>query len=361
MKSKEMVKMLPDAYKKTGDSNNYKMFKLFDDQMDEISLTQEKIREYHSIDLSQGKTLDLFGENLGLSRNGLTDDVYRVLLKAKALRNQGTGSFNNTTELIAYALNTDVSNIKINEDFETGGRSGYITINNLPLTILNNIGMSIEEYEAMLKDIIPIGLGISVTNLEGTFSFAFGDGSVAEIDEDTGFANDEQTIGGTLGATVGNTISYELIEIPLDGTLTITKVLRNDEVVESTEGVSIMGKYILIDREKEINKIYFTIENSSGETFNYVATKGILNYWNYVQVLSISEPENTGELVIKNPNTYIVVNGRDIEIQNDASMYDKEQGVIFLTSFAFYETANNITTNYIATLGEDNAWRYETI
>lgn len=356
MKSDEMIKMLPDAYKKDKDSNNYKMFKILDSNIEELSLTQERIREYHCLDLAEGKALDLFGENLGLERKGLSDDVYRVLLKAKVLRNQGTGSLNNTTELIAYALNTSVSNIKLSEDFETGGRSGYITINNIPLTTLNNIGMSITEYEEMMKSIIPIGIGLSVTNLEGTFSFAIGDGTVLEEDENTGFADDNQIKGGTLGATVGSTVSYSIIKMPIFGDVEFKELLPG---ISGLEGLSTQGEYILIENENGPKTFIFEITVDS-TVYKFIAAKGSWNFWNYSQELTIAEPTNKGTLTLVSPSQYIAIGTRKIAIENGATTYDEELGVIPLTEFSFYEEANSVRTNYKAILS-NGVWSYAVV
>lgn len=356
MKSDEMIKMLPDAYRKDKNSNNYKLFKMLDSNIEEISFTQEKIREYHCLDLAQGKALDLFGENLGLERKGLSDDVYRVLLKAKVLRNQGTGSLNNTTELIAYALNTDISNIKLSEDFETGGKRGYVTINNIPLTTLNNIGMSITEYEEMMKSIIPIGIGLSVTNLEGTFSFAIGDGTVLEEDENTGFADDNQTKGGTLGATVGSTVSYSIIKMPIYGEVEFKELLPG---VSGVQGLSTQGEYILIEDDSETKAFIFEITANS-TVYKFIAAKGSWNFWNYSQELTITEIENSGTLTLENPSQYIAINStlRKISIENGATTYNSGSGVVPLTEFKFYEEADGNITYYVATLS-NGVWSYE--
>lgn len=358
MKSEELVKMLPDAYKKDNNSNNLKMFKLLDDHIEEIILTQNRIREYHSLELAKGKALDMFGENLGVERKGLSDEVYKVILKAKTIKNQGTGSFNNTTELIAYALNTDIKNIRLSEDYETGGRSGYITINNLPLTILNNIGMSIQEYEDMLKGVIPIGLGLSVTNLEGTFAFAFGDGTVMETDSNTGFANDEQTIGGTLGATVGSTIAYSIIKMPTYGVIEFSQVGSS---TTKLEGVTVQGEYILIENDSELQSFIFEI-TAEEATYKFIASKISLSYWGYSQELSIEAPVDAGDITLNKPSQYIVVDTakRTISIQNNATTYDDELGVIPLTEFGFYEESDGVRTNYKATLNNE-VWTYQTI
>lgn len=201
--SKEMVEMLSDAYRKEENSNNHKMFKLIEKELDDLYQTQIKTREYKDIEKAQGETLDWIADNFGLVRKDQSDDIFRVMIKAKALRSWGTGSFDNTTELIAYALNTDIKNIVLTEEFSEGG--ALVSINNLPIAVLNKTGMTVQEYEELLKDILPIGVGLLVTNVEGTFAFSSQLG-VVENDNEIGLSDLDQTIGGTLGATVGTVV-----------------------------------------------------------------------------------------------------------------------------------------------------------
>lgn len=195
----DMVFLLTDANYKAKDGNIYKLFQVIEEQFQNISQTQDTIRLYRSIDEAKGETLDYIGSNFGQERGKATDEIYRTMIKAKISRMWCSGDFNSIVSALAMTLQSDVSEFELIDDSEDG-TNGVISIVGVPTDRLNALGMSIAQFTSIIKSLIPVGVRVESVSYEGTFSFASGE--EIETDNDTGFANDEQTIGGYLGALV---------------------------------------------------------------------------------------------------------------------------------------------------------------
>ena len=207
--AKQMVSMLTDAYVKDKKSNNYKLFEVFASEFEKLYQPQLKIRKFRSVDEADGATLDLIGANYNVSRGRMNDELYRPMIKAAIARTWCDGTFNSVLELLALTLNTDVSTISLIEDYELDENSaGMITISSTPKDALNAVGMTALEYAQIVQNILPIGIGITLTAFEGTFSYATNDyesGEYApELNPDEGFADEAQTTGGTLSGVITN-------------------------------------------------------------------------------------------------------------------------------------------------------------
>ena len=205
--AKQMVSMLPDAYVKNIYSNNYKLFEVFASEFQKLYQTQLKVRQFRSVDEATGKTLDLIGENYNVSRGTMNDELYRPMVKAAIARMWCDGTFNSVLELLALTLNTDVKNVSIAEDYEkAGGSTAMVTIATTPTDALNAVGMTVNEYGQIVQNILPIGIGLTLTAFEGTFSYAtknYTSGTYTpELSETEGFADDAQTTGGTLSGVI---------------------------------------------------------------------------------------------------------------------------------------------------------------
>ena len=81
------AKNLPDAYRKDKDSNNYKILEVERDAVSQLNAMLNQIYEITDLENATGKTLDLYGEKIGQDRGKATDEQYRVLIRAKAVRN----------------------------------------------------------------------------------------------------------------------------------------------------------------------------------------------------------------------------------------------------------------------------------
>ena len=207
--AKQMVSMLPDAYLKDEDSNNYRLFEVFASELKKLYQTQLKIRQFRSVDEANGVTLDLIGSNYNVSRGTMNDELYKPYIKGAIARTWCDGTFNSVLELLALTLNTDVANVGLTEDYETeGGSSGMVTVSRTPTNALNAVGMTVNEYSQIVQNILPIGIGLTLTAYEGTFSYAntnYESGEYSpELNENEGFADDEQSFGGTLSGVISS-------------------------------------------------------------------------------------------------------------------------------------------------------------
>lgn len=198
-----MVNKLSDANAKHKDSNNYKLFELVANELSSISETEQAIRLIRNIDNAYGETLDLIGESINLLRGSWIDSVYKTMIKAKMARFMATGDYDKTYQLIAYSLGKTVDELKaegfqMTEDWETtSSDSGWITIAGIPLATLNEIGLTTSQFTQIIKSVLPIGIGLTSLQYEGTFEFG---GLPLETDNAKGFGSAiDSEIGGTLG------------------------------------------------------------------------------------------------------------------------------------------------------------------
>ena len=189
---------LPDAYKKTPDSNNAKILEIERYSGEELREILRGIENILDINQATGKTLDKYGERVGQAR-GLADDAkYLLLIKAKTVRNLSTGSYPSVMEALCQAFGCDPSEILIEND----DAPSSVKIVLLPLTVINKAGLTSSQATAIIKSLLPIGTTITSLLFEGTFQFS---DSETEYDETAGFCDVEGgTIGGYLGVTSGD-------------------------------------------------------------------------------------------------------------------------------------------------------------
>ena len=202
----DMTFLLTDAYYKAKDGNIYKLFQVVEEQFQDISKAQDTIRLYRSIDEAKGETLDYIGSNYNQERGQATDEIYRTMIKAKISRMWCSGDYNSIISALAMTLQSDVSEFEFIDDSEEG-TNGVVSIVGIPVEKLNALGMSIGQFTSIVKSLMPVGVRVESVSYEGTFSFASGE--EIEIDNNAGFADDEQTVGGYLGALVSGN-EYDL-------------------------------------------------------------------------------------------------------------------------------------------------------
>ena len=188
------VDNLPDAYRKDTDSNNYKILNIQKIEIDGIKEDTEDV--YNTLDLDQatGKTLDLYGDMLGQARGFATDDQYRVMIKAKIVRNLMTGSLDSIINAGCLMFGCDPSEMHIVEDESPAS----VKIISLPYRVINYVGLSASQVVELIIKLVPVGITVKSAELQGTFEFGTTD---SEHDEEKGFAISEadQSIGGYLG------------------------------------------------------------------------------------------------------------------------------------------------------------------
>lgn len=194
-----MLDRLTDNYKKDPGSNIGKLFSIVAGELEEIKGALNKTEDYRDIDQAIGEVLDRIGVNLQQPRGAATDEVYRILIKSSVARNLSTGDINTLIRILSVTLNTTAEGIAVqelyNDPAEPEAASVFISF---PTELLNSIGFSINQFGRLVNLIVAAGVRAKVL-FQGTFQFSSSNDAL-EIDADTGLADLEQTIGGTLGA-----------------------------------------------------------------------------------------------------------------------------------------------------------------
>lgn len=189
-----MKRYFTSNYDKEPQSNVSKVIKLINDELEEVKELYNNIKSYSDIDNAQGKGLDLEGANIRQYRGEVNDDIYRVLIKSKIARNKANGTLNNLLEVLSMALGVDKSTIVLKEGVNTDFYS--VSINEIPIETLANIGMSAIQLGRLINTMIASGIAIESAIFVGTFEY--GDIPI-ENNMDIGYSNVDMTTGGELG------------------------------------------------------------------------------------------------------------------------------------------------------------------
>lgn len=199
------INRLTDNYKKNPESNVYKLMSIAAGVIQENEDDLNKIGAWRDVDQAEGKALDLLGQNVRQNRGQAGDEVYRVMIKSKVMRNLSNGSINTLIEFLSFILQIDKSKIKINELWSVGA-PGDLKID-LPMDSINATGLSRKQFGTLINLVTVAGVNAEVL-FEGTFAFA----PLYDVSETgpTGFADDAGTTGGTLGDSFDPANDFEL-------------------------------------------------------------------------------------------------------------------------------------------------------
>lgn len=199
--------LLPDCYRKDPESNNYKLLEIghiaIDKLMNDISDTK------NSKDLTKayGTTLEHFGNMIGQLRGSLDDNQYRYLLYMRIGKNLVTGNYNSVIRVARSMLGMDDNSNELAIDDAEGGN---VHIRSIPLATLVASGFSSRQAIQLIKQLLPIGVGIISDGFEGTFEF---DSSENVYDESKGFADLNNSFGGYLGLMLGDDDSAPVLPL----------------------------------------------------------------------------------------------------------------------------------------------------
>lgn len=196
-------KRLPDAYRKDTESNNYKMLNLNELLRDAFKVDMDAILNSLDLQKATGSTLDLFGDTVNQKRGVLNDEQYRYVILSKVGRNICQGDYNSVLLLLTNAFKCEANDIAIRD---VG--NGKVEVVDFPLEILINAGFSSKQAIQLIEQMLPAGVSVSDANFEGTFAFA--DSDSMEYDEEAGFGDISQTVGGYLGLVLDDENGFEL-------------------------------------------------------------------------------------------------------------------------------------------------------
>ena len=192
MRVADYINALPDSYQKGENSNNYKLLSLEERLVAALRADIEAVHDTLDINKAYGKTLDLYGEIYGQPRGSMTDEQYRIIILQRIARNNVKGDYNSVVESLAVAFGVPTSEIVL---LETDSPC-EVEVKNLPYSVLQNAGLTIGQLQSIVLALLPIGVSLAPVGLEGTFEFAE---LADEYDENAGFGNSDQTIGGYFG------------------------------------------------------------------------------------------------------------------------------------------------------------------
>jgi len=106
---------LTDNFNKHPNSNVSKLLKIAAAHIQENTDLLDKIEEWRDVDKAEGAVLDRHGRNVRQERGQATDEVFRVLIKSKVLRNFSNGSIDTIIEFLAFILQVDPQVVKVRE------------------------------------------------------------------------------------------------------------------------------------------------------------------------------------------------------------------------------------------------------
>ncbi|WP_240418235.1 hypothetical protein [Paenibacillus periandrae] len=207
---RDMLRLLTDNYNKSPQSNIGKLLSIINDQLNDLLQTLDTMEKWRDIDLAEGTTLDGIGQNVAQPRGAASDQVYRILIKTKIARNLSRGDINTVIRVIALAVKAEYSEIEIKEKYtETlEPEPAAISLLRLPLSRISDSEIDLRQFARIIQRTVAAGVRVDAVELQGTFSLASGE----ELETDTavGFADTDQTTGGTLGAVFTPSVETEL-------------------------------------------------------------------------------------------------------------------------------------------------------
>lgn len=193
MKITDYIDALPDAYKKTPDSNNYKLLLMEQILVQDFSDDTVAVGDTLNILKANGSTLDLYGKMYNQHRGKMNDEQYRYAILQKATRLLSGCDHESIVKALSAVFDVSPTSFTIKDADE----NCVVEIENLPFSVLQNIGISAEQAIQMIESMLAVGVRLSnKINFVGTFEFGTVDD---EYDEQKGFGNVEQTIGGYFG------------------------------------------------------------------------------------------------------------------------------------------------------------------
>lgn len=194
-----LAKNLPDCYRKDKESNNYKILEIERRAGVELRNVLNGIAEILDIENAKGAVLDMYGERFGQPRGKATDEQYRVMIKSKITRSLSSGSYYDVLTAICMTFGCSYDDVTLTELDEPMA----VELTKAPLEAIAKAGFTSTQAYQIVKNLMPAGVNLTSVLFEGTFEFSDRED---EYDESAGFAisEDNQTIGGYLGATEGD-------------------------------------------------------------------------------------------------------------------------------------------------------------
>ena len=108
----KLLQRLPDTYEKSPDSNVGKLLTLPAEQLDDIEENLDRLQDWRDIDQAKGKVLDRIGRNVNISRRGMTDTEFRMMIKIQIISNLSRGDIETINQVAPVLLNGELDSIQ---------------------------------------------------------------------------------------------------------------------------------------------------------------------------------------------------------------------------------------------------------
>lgn len=110
--TEELMANFSEHWYKPSDGNLFKLMKTYNDHLEAISDSGEKVMRWRAIQEAEGTTLDMFGKDIQTYRPTKDDPPYRFLLRLKYLLARAQGTIPSIVKITGTALG-DFNGIKI--------------------------------------------------------------------------------------------------------------------------------------------------------------------------------------------------------------------------------------------------------
>lgn len=136
-------------------TNIGKIFAIYAEGFDIIQENAQRVQDWNDLDQAQGATLDRYGKNVGVYRQGSTDQFYRLLIKVKRMSQLSGGDLNTVTNAACILLDVTEEDLRIVEVFPA---KIYVQVDQNALSDeMHQMALVIVR---MLKRLIAAGVGI---------------------------------------------------------------------------------------------------------------------------------------------------------------------------------------------------------
>lgn len=148
-----LLKRLPSHFKKTPDSNNYKLFTLIAKSIDDSTELYATIQKFWDVDQAEGVGLDRLGKDEGISRGSYDDDTYRKLIKIQFIVNMSEGDIEVMNTILHAYMGDDFLHIE----------EGWSSLLEEPAALIINFALSTQTIPyRLIKRIKPTAVAIYI-------------------------------------------------------------------------------------------------------------------------------------------------------------------------------------------------------
>lgn len=199
IKYENLVERLPDAFCKLPNSNNDKLLRLLNIPL--MVLKQDVHSVFDCVDIykATGKTLDYYGDIYNVQRGRLNDTQFRYLILSSIAKTTIGGDYESILQAISTIFKCEKTDVMLSDHPE---KPATIKLDKMPLAVIQNAGFSTVQTLKIIKQLLPITVGIEADNFEGMFEFGE---LYTDYDEHKGFSDSHEhpTMGGYLGMLLG--------------------------------------------------------------------------------------------------------------------------------------------------------------